>query len=270
MKRNVALCMKILALEFSPPQRSVAVLQTDPSGVAPAACEIVEGGSEGIRALDMVEEALRQAQLEREQIGCLVVGLGPGSYNGIRAAIALAQGWQLANDVQLLGVSSAECIAAQAQAEGVTGRVNVLIDAQRNEFYLAAYEIAKNADFKSIETGGAGFVVPPLGGTPGEPPEGGTTNPGIPARFGKGWREVEPLRLATMAEARERERAGEVLIGSEVTRWFPAGRIVFPRASTLGRMAPGRNDCIAAEKLEPIYLRQTTFAKAPPPRPIGR
>jgi len=36
--------------------------------------------------------ALKQAGLEREAIDCIAVGLGPGSYTGIRSAIALAQG----------------------------------------------------------------------------------------------------------------------------------------------------------------------------------
>ena len=45
----------------------------------------------------MIEEALREAGLEREQIEVLAVGLGPGSYTGIRVALSLAQGWQLAS-----------------------------------------------------------------------------------------------------------------------------------------------------------------------------
>jgi len=64
----------------------------------------------------------------------IAVGLGPGSYTGVRAAIALAQGWQLAREIKLLGVSSVEAIAVQAQAEKIFGRVNVVMDAQRNEF----------------------------------------------------------------------------------------------------------------------------------------
>jgi len=44
--------------------------------------------------------------------------------------------------VKLLGVSSAEAIVAQARTEKIFGRVNVVIDAQRNEFYLATYEIS--------------------------------------------------------------------------------------------------------------------------------
>jgi len=226
--------MKILALEFSSPQRSVAVLQgahapprasfDAPSNKPVSVSEVVATDLRSA-ALGLIDDLLHEAKLEREQIDCLAVGLGPGSYTGIRAAIALAQGWQLANGVKLLGVSSAECLAAQAQADGFVGRINVVMDAQREEFYLAGYE---------------------LGAT--------------------GWREIAPLRLAPLAEVRERERAGEVLTGPEVTRWFPSGRNLFPRAATLARLAVRRNDFVAGEKLEPIYLRETRFVKAPPPR----
>ena len=71
-------------------------------------------GAGATRALAMVAAALREAGLEREQIECLAIGLGPGSYAGVRAAISLAQGWQLALGVKLLGVRSVEAVAAQA------------------------------------------------------------------------------------------------------------------------------------------------------------
>ena len=213
--------MKMLAFEFSSPQRSVAA--GDGAAAVGEAIETAPGNT--MKPLGMAESALRQAGLEREQIECVVIGLGPGSYTGIRAAIALAQGWQLGSDVKLLGVSSAECVAAQAQADGMSGKITVAIDAQRGEFYLAGYEIS----------------------------------PG-------GRREISPLRIATLAEAQEREQAGERLIGPEVTRWFPGGRVVFPRAAMLARLALGRSNFVAGEKLAPIYLRETAFVKAPPPR----
>jgi|SRR5579859_1482354 len=142
--------MKILALEFSSSQRSVAVVQAKATGFPLQVSEVVETGGIGTKPLAMVEAALRQAQLEREQIECLAVGLGPGSYNGVRTAIALAQGWQLAVGVKLLGLSSAECIAAEAQSEGLIGQVAVLIDAQRGDFYRAVYEISAS-DYKERE-----------------------------------------------------------------------------------------------------------------------
>ena len=96
-------------------------------------------------ALGMIEKVLADAKISRDAIEAIAVGLGPGSYTGIRAAIAVAQGWQLARDVKLLGVSSADSFAAQAQAEKIFGRVNVVIDAQRNEFYLATWDICETA-----------------------------------------------------------------------------------------------------------------------------
>src|ERR1039457_967860 len=130
--------MTILALEFSSPQRSVAVLRT---GGAVMTAEAVETGGHGANAFGMIEQVLAEAKIEREEIDVLAVGLGPGSYTGIRAAISLAQGWQLARGVKSLGVSSVECLVAQALAEKILGRANVVIDAQRSEFYLATYEM---------------------------------------------------------------------------------------------------------------------------------
>jgi tRNA threonylcarbamoyladenosine biosynthesis protein TsaB len=214
--------MTILALEFSSPQRSVAVLRTGGPAVA---AEVVETGGRGTNAFGMIEQVLAGAKIEREQIDVLAVGLGPGSYTGIRAAISLAQGWQLARGVKLLGVSSVETIAAQAHAEKVPGRVNVVIDAQRNEFYLATHEITAD-----------------------------------------GWREIAPLKIMTKAEVESRAAGGEVLIGPEVTKWFPGRRLIFPRAAVLAELAGRRSDFTPGEGLEPIYLRETNFVKAPPVR----
>jgi tRNA threonylcarbamoyladenosine biosynthesis protein TsaB len=129
--------MTILTLEFSSPQRSVAIAR---DGVVLA--EAVESGGRNTAAFGMIEKVLAAAKIRREQIGALCIGLGPGSYTGIRAAISIAQGWQLAREIKLLGVRSAEAIAAQARAEKIFGRVNVVIDAQRYEFYLASFEIS--------------------------------------------------------------------------------------------------------------------------------
>jgi tRNA threonylcarbamoyl adenosine modification protein YeaZ len=211
--------MKILAIEFSAPQRSVAVAN------GKSVSEVIESGVRSTKALEMIEDALHDVKLDREQIECLVIGLGPGSYTGIRAAIALAQGWQLAAGIKILGVSSVESIAARAQSENIFGAVNIVIDAQRNEFYLARYEISSES-----------------------------------------FRETEPLRIVSIDEIRKRETAGEILIGPEVTRWFSSGKIIFSRAATLAKLAMNRTDFIPGEKLEPIYLRETSFVKAPPPR----
>jgi len=246
--------MKILAIEFSTGQRSVAVVVDGSVRAAAVAAGVPPGGMDvrtavalkcssagpggkmppstaggtpaaTTRAFALIEQALAGARLEREQIECLAIGLGPGSYAGIRAAISLVQGWQLARPVKLIGISSVECLAAEAQARGWFDRVNFAIDAQRNELYLAGYDIAAGS-----------------------------------------CRVVEPLKLAALAEARARSSAGGIIAGPEVTRWFPEGRILFPGAAILGQLAGGRTDFLDGNNLEPIYLRETNFVKAPPPR----
>jgi len=106
--------------------------------------------------------------------------------------------------------------------------VNVVIDAQRSEFYLATYEITPN-----------------------------------------GWREIAPLKILSRAEIQSRAEAGEILIGPEAARCFPGGRMIFPRAASLAKLAARRCDFVPGEKLEPVYLRETNFVKSPPSRPVA-
>ena len=79
--------------------------------------------------------------MARGEIGRIAVGMGPGSYTGIRMGISAAQGWTLATGVPLVGISSVEVLAAGAHAKGWRGGVDFIVDAQRGEFYLAGYEI---------------------------------------------------------------------------------------------------------------------------------
>ena len=207
--------MTILALEFSSTRRSVALAHE----TGPVLAEAVEStGGRGTNALGLIGQALAAARLQRQAIDVLAVGLGPGSYTGIRAALAVAQGWQLARGVKLLGIGSLESLAAQAQAEKLFGRVHLVIDAQRGEYYLATWEIS---DTQS--------------------------------------RPLSSLAILPAAEIAAREAAGEICAGPEMKR------ILFPSAATLAVLAQSRCDFIPAETLVPLYLRETTFIKAPMP-----
>ncbi|MEY2411343.1 MAG: tRNA threonylcarbamoyladenosine biosynthesis protein TsaB [Verrucomicrobiota bacterium] len=125
--------MKILAVEFSSGIRSVALVENG-AVIGRAA----EHGGRNTRSFALLDQALGEAGAERESIEYIVVGLGPGSYAGIRAAIALAQGWQLAKAIRVLGIPSIECLALQARDEAIRGDLHFLIDAQRGEFYCGA------------------------------------------------------------------------------------------------------------------------------------
>ncbi|HEU5395841.1 MAG TPA: tRNA (adenosine(37)-N6)-threonylcarbamoyltransferase complex dimerization subunit type 1 TsaB [Verrucomicrobiae bacterium] len=206
--------MTILALEFSSPLRSVAVARD-----GAVLGEATETGGRNTAAFAMIDRALAQAGIEREAIELIAVGLGPGSYTGIRSAVAIAQGWQLARSVKTIGIGSVQAIAAQAQAQGLVGRVNVVIDAQRNEFYRAAYDLSPEAI-----------------------------------------REVQPLKIVPASEI-ESLAPKETVIGPDAGRW--SGRVVPPAAAMVARLAAVSKNYLPADQLEPIYLRETAFVKAP-------
>ncbi len=215
--------MKILALEFSSPQRSVALVRGN------SIFEAIETGGRSTAAFGMIERVLADAKIEREEIEAIAVGLGPGSYTGIRAAIAIVQGWQLAREVKLNGISSVESIATQAQTEKLFGQVNVVVDAQRGEIYLARFGISETAI-----------------------------------------KEVEPLKIVSPEKVSTREDTRPAnFVGPEATKWFPAGKIIFPSAATIATLASSRNNFVEGEKMEPIYLRKTEFIKSPPSRIIA-
>ena len=185
------------------------------------------GGGRQTNAFELIEAALAQAGAEREQIECLAIGIGPGSYTGIRAAIAIAQGWQLAREVKTVGISSIECMAVQIHGKTKSNGVSIIVDAQRGEFYLARYQFTQD-----------------------------------------GCTEAEPLRLATATEVEALLAAGGSVAGPDVTRWFAGAREAFPDATTLARLAATRTEFPPCETIEPTYLREISFVKAPPPRTL--
>ena len=68
---------------------------------------------------------------------------------------------------------------------------------------------------------------------------------------------------ATIAKLRALVDRGETVIGPDSAEWSAGARTLFPDAAVLGQVAGRRNDFLPAEKLEPIYLREIAFVKAP-------
>ncbi len=207
--------MKILAVEFSSDHRSAAVLD----GERLLAEQTVTEGRD-TAAVALIESSLGEAKVGRSEIECIAVGIGPGSYTGIRAAIALTQGWQLALGVKVQAIESLEALAMGEQVAGRRGEVTLAVDAQRGEFYLARFELAAE-------------VISNL----------------------------EPIRLAKRAEYDALLAAGHPVTGPGLGESFPA-------AEHVGRLAAGRSDFVQASELEPVYLRQVDFVKAPTLREI--
>ena len=137
--------MKMLAVEFSSEHRSVAVLDGENLLTEKT---ITEGRNTA--AVQLIEETLTAAKTSSPEIECIAVGIGPGSYTGIRAAIALTQGWQLAAGVKVQAAGSLEALALGRQNAGDRGEITFATDAARGEFYLAKFEL-ENEGIRNTE-----------------------------------------------------------------------------------------------------------------------
>jgi tRNA threonylcarbamoyl adenosine modification protein YeaZ len=133
--------MMILALEFSSSLRSVAIVDSS-TGKSLASISERLGALTGVA---LINQAMHQAALKPNAIESIALGVGPGSYAGIRSSIAIAQGWQLAHSIPVIPVSSVECLAETARRSGLRGNWTIIIDAQRGEFYCARYALSETS-----------------------------------------------------------------------------------------------------------------------------
>lgn len=127
--------MRILALETSSRRGSVALLE-DQRLIA--CLEHEQPNSHAERLLPMVEQLLTEAGWPKSSLDRLGVGVGPGSFTGLRVGIALAEGLSVGLDRPLCGVGSLRAMAFGALAEH-PGACCALLDARRDELFVAVY-----------------------------------------------------------------------------------------------------------------------------------
>jgi tRNA threonylcarbamoyladenosine biosynthesis protein TsaB len=88
-----------------------------------------ERRSRAVNVLADADELIREAGLRPPDLELLAVGVGPGSFTGVRMGLAAARGLGLALDLPVAGVLTLAALAA-----GAPGAVPVL-DARRREVY---------------------------------------------------------------------------------------------------------------------------------------
>ena len=78
-----------------------------------------------------------QCQISWEQISAIAVGLGPGSFTGLRIALSTAKGLCMASDKPLIGVPTLTGLASQFPYYSLP--ICPVIDARKKEIYTALY-----------------------------------------------------------------------------------------------------------------------------------
>jgi tRNA threonylcarbamoyladenosine biosynthesis protein TsaB len=87
--------------------------------------------SRAVTVLADADELLRESGIERAELTGLVVGIGPGSFTGLRLGLATARGLALALDLPVAGVSTLDALAA-----GAPGALPVVDGGRREVFTL--------------------------------------------------------------------------------------------------------------------------------------
>ena len=89
-----------------------------------------ERASRAVTLLEDVDALLRQGGAHPRDLDALAIGIGPGSFTGVRIGLAVARGLALALDLSGAGVSTLAALGA-----GAPGAVPV-VDARRSEVFV--------------------------------------------------------------------------------------------------------------------------------------
>ena len=154
--------MLVAAVDTSTLTLSCALVEVAPSGKAELRCEKIEhlGTSPGAKASRGASPALPQRSthsarlpqalvelLQAEGLGipdveAYAVGLGPGSFTGLRIGLATWKGLAYANRRVIAGAPSLAAMALAAAPDAGEGAVLVpLLDAKKGEVYAGFYRV---------------------------------------------------------------------------------------------------------------------------------
>ena len=131
--------MTILAMDTATMVSSVAVA-TEERVLAELTAETRFTHSETL--VPNIEEVLRLADVQREDLSAVAVSLGPGSFTGLRIGLAAAKAIAYALSIPLVGVPTLEVLATAYPLQGAA--VAPLIDAQKGNAYFALYRFTES------------------------------------------------------------------------------------------------------------------------------
>jgi tRNA threonylcarbamoyladenosine biosynthesis protein TsaB len=98
------------------------------------------------RLLALIVELLERAGGGWERVDRIAVGVGPGTFTGLRIGIATARALAQARGIPLVGVSTLQSLAMNGLVRDAPGRIVLAaLDARRGEAFAAAWRIAASS-----------------------------------------------------------------------------------------------------------------------------
>jgi tRNA threonylcarbamoyladenosine biosynthesis protein TsaB len=146
----------MLGLDTSTAASAVCVLRDDGAifEIAPEPAALAEPPAHARELMPAVAEAMERAGLGYGELDAIAVGVGPGTFTGLRIGIATARALASANGLLLRPVSSLAALAS-----GIDAELRLpLIDAKRGELFAALYGPDGEARFGPIAESPAGVA----------------------------------------------------------------------------------------------------------------
>lgn len=130
--------MKILALEASAAAASCALLEDDRL-LGENFLNLPQTHSQTL--MPMAQRLLETAGVSAREMDLIAVSAGPGSFTGLRIAMAAAKGMAFPGDTPCAGVSTLEALAYNLPA--LEGAVLPAMDARCGQVYAAMFDLAE-------------------------------------------------------------------------------------------------------------------------------
>ena len=131
--------MNILALDTSMGACSAAVLRTNGAERTLFVRQEAMARGHAEALMPMVAETMAEASLPFAELDMIAATTGPGSFTGVRIAIAAARGLALVTGAGLFGTDSLT-VMAKAAAEPLGEPFAVAVDARRGMLYFGLYD----------------------------------------------------------------------------------------------------------------------------------
>ncbi|MDR1117153.1 MAG: tRNA (adenosine(37)-N6)-threonylcarbamoyltransferase complex dimerization subunit type 1 TsaB [Oscillospiraceae bacterium] len=145
--------MRILSIESSAKAASAAVLR---DGQVEAYSFQNRGLTHSRTLLSMLEDMLKNSELEMGGMDYICAARGPGSFTGLRIGISAAKGLSLGSGIPCVGVSTLEAMSCIAPERD--GIICCVMDARRGEVYNAIFlrdgEVGRITEDRAISLGG--------------------------------------------------------------------------------------------------------------------
>ena len=133
--------MLLLAVDTSAKSGSVALVRWDQERFIVLELASIAGGTFSAQLVPTIQAVLARQGVSKTDVDLLGVASGPGSFTGLRIGLAAIKGLAEVLHKPVVAVSMLDAFIAMSRLKG---RVAVMLDAWRDEFFLGTYESSHN------------------------------------------------------------------------------------------------------------------------------